>query len=230
MKDIEESQKSFYLKNFLQFGPHDARSLSWNDMNSQFLRFKKITELFKYETDPAQPFTIHEIGCGLGHFKKYLELNHYNCLYSGSDILPEYIESNRRQFNSEEFYLQSICEDYDAINPQIIGKDYYCLSGTFHTKEHNTIDKWENFIFKSISNMFRMAIKGIAFNFLTSHSDFYQETLYYVYPSTILTYMIENYSRFVCVLHDIPLFEFTVLAYKKDFIKKIFPDYEKYLK
>lgn len=226
MKKLEESQKKFYFSKFLNFGD-DPRSMSWNDKKSQYLRFQKISELFKYEKN-SETFSIHEVGCGLAHFKEFLDSFGYNCIYSGNDIITELIEHNKNKYPECHFSVQNIAVDYDQIDDAIKGKDYYCLSGTFHTKEDNSVQEWESFIFTSIKNMFKMAKKGVCVNFLTSYSDFYDKKLYYADPKEIMDWCVKNLSRFISIGHDIPLYEFFVCVYKEECIKEKFPDYGKY--
>ncbi len=222
---IEESQRRFYRAKFLQFGD-DPRSLSWNDWDGQYLRFKRICDLFKYERDGR--FTVHEIGCGLGHFKEYLDLAGYGPEYSGSDIVPDFIDHNKKKYPGNDFYLQSVCDEFERIDDRVKGKDYYFLNGSFHTKEDNTVEGWEAFVLKGMGNMFRMARKGICVSFLTAYSGFFRDRLYYADPGTILGYVIKNMSRFVTISHDIPLFEFFIFVYKEDFIKAQFPGFDRY--
>lgn len=227
MGKIEKTQKAFYLGKFKTFGD-DPRSLSWSDKKTQLLRFKRITELFKYEN--SHSFSVHEVGCGLAHFKEFLNTLCLNCIYSGSDIIPDFIEHNRRKYPQCDFLVQNIALDYDHIDKTIKGKDYYCISGTFYTKEDNSVKEWETFVFKSLSNMFEMAKKGIAFNFLTSYSNFYDKKLYYADPKKMIDWCLKNLSRFIAIFHDTPLYEFTVVVYKEKFIKEKFPKYKKYFK
>lgn len=223
---IEESQKKIYFSKFLNFGD-EPRSMSWNDKGSQYLRFRKIFGLFKYENS-SETFSIHEVGCGLAHFKEFLDNTRCNYVYSGSDIIPEFIDHNKNKYPECHFSVQNISDDYDQVEDAIKGNDYYCLSGTFHTKEDNAVPDWELFIYKSIENMFKMAKKGICFNFLTSYSEFYDEKLYYADPKEIMDWCVKNLSRFISIEHDIPLYEFFVYVYKEDYIKEKFPDYGKY--
>ena len=227
MKEIEDSQKKFYLKKFQYYGD-SPKSLSWNDKNSQYLRFRKIAELFKYEG--SNQFSVHEIGCGLGHFKEFLDECQESISYSGSDIVLEFIEMDKKKFPESLFFVENISNDIELINPSIKGQDYYCLNGTFHTKENNSVKEWESFVFKSTKNMFNMAKKGICINFLTSYSDFYNNNLYYGDPTQIFNWCITNCSRFVSICHDIPLYEFFVYIYKENFIKEKYPEFQKYFK
>jgi len=230
LSKIEDTQRDLYFNKYLKYGD-DSRALSWNDKDSHFLRFCKITDLFKYEEiHESNKFSVHEIGCGLGHFKEYLDIKKYKCKYSGSDIIPEFINHCKNKFNSEEFYLQSIADNYENIANNIKGNDYYFINGTFYTKENNSVEEWELFIYKSIDNMFKMANKGICINFLTSYSDYYDDNLYYADPKKIIDYVYNKLSRFFFISHDLPLFEFYVYVYKKEFMKNQFPYYNKYFK
>jgi len=226
MSKIQDSQKRLYSQKFQQYDD-DPRSLSWNDKNSQDLRFKEILDLLKYEKADNK-FTLHEIGCGLGHFYEYLKTTKYQVTYSGSDIVPSFIDTCRNKFPGTSFYLQDISADYEFIPEEIKNNDYYCLSGTFHTKEDNAPEDWEQFVFKSIRNMFRMAKKGICINFLTGYSEFFDEKLFYADPRVIFDWCVQNLSRFISIEHDIPLYEFTVCIYKEQFVREQFPGYGKY--
>ena len=227
--DIETSQKKLYLQKFTTYGD-DARSLSWNDRKTQYLRFSKISELFKYQRNDGSNFTVHEVGCGLAHFKEFLNECGYNCTYSGSDIIAEFIEQDKMRHPSNEFFQNNIAADYQTINENIKNKDYYCLSGTCHTKEDNSDDDWNKFISRAIKNMFKMANKAICINFLSTYSYFFDKRLYYCDPRVITDYAVKNLSRFVVVSHDVPLFEFFVYIYKEEFIRTVFAGYDKYFK
>jgi hypothetical protein len=227
MDPVAASQQEFYLKKFRHYGD-SPESLSWNDKKTQYLRFEKISELFRYER--SVPFSIHEIGCGLAHFREYLDEYPKPFTYSGSDILAEFIEMDKKKFPGCSFVVENISRDLDLLTPSIKGFDYYCLNGTFHTKEQNSVEDWEVFVCKSMKNMFSMAKKGICVNFLTSYSDYYDSNLYYADPKNILDWCVTNCSRFVSISHDIPLFEFFVFVYKEEFIRQQFPDFPKYFK
>jgi hypothetical protein len=54
--------------------------------------------------------------------------------------------------------------------------------------------------------------KGFAFNVLTKYSDrqHMKKHLYYADPAFLFDYCKKNFSKYVAVRHDYPLFEFTV--------------------
>ena len=111
MDEIIESQKRFYLKKFQQYGD-SPQSLSWNDKKSQYLRFQKITDLFQYEN--SNPFSVHEIGCGLAHFNEFMINYPANISYSGSDIVAEFVETNRKKASSL-FHVGSLKSSFPSF-------------------------------------------------------------------------------------------------------------------
>jgi hypothetical protein len=227
LNNLEGRQRDFYRKKYQEYGD-DPRSLSWNDRKSQFLRFDSLCDLFRFENNDR--FSVHEVGCGLGHFLEYLHGRDLYPVYSGSDIVPEFIEQSKKKFPDAEFYLENIASPYDEIEKRIKNCDYYCLSGTFNPKGDVPLADWENFIHRSISNMFRMARKGICFNFLTSYSDFKNPELYYADPRETIDYCIRHLSRFVAMSQTLPLFEFTVLVYRQEYIRKLHPGFTRYFR
>lgn len=227
MKHIEKSQHELYRNAFLQYG-NDPKALCWNNKKTQELRFQRIAEVLKYERMEA-PFSIHEVGCGLGHFNRFLiDQGCRAHTYSGNDIVEDFVLICRKQYPALTFTVESIAAPFEEISSSIKEKDYYCLSGTFHTKEDNTNKAWRHFVEVSMQNMYKMARKGICVNFLTTHADFYNPRLFYADPGDILHWSVKNLSRFVSVAHDIPLFEFFVYIYKPEFLKTVFPEYADY--
>jgi hypothetical protein len=64
--------------------------------------------------------------------------------------------------------------------------------------------------------MAQLSKKGFAFNILTGYSDPERQRadLYYADPLFFFDYCQKNFSRFVALLHDYPLYEFTILVKK----------------
>jgi len=224
---IESSQEKYYLSKFLIHGI-SPKALSWNDTSSQYLRFNYLSQLFKYEINSN--FSVHEVGCGLGHYYNYLRESLIVCDYSGSDIVPQFINYCQKNIPNSPFYLQSIVDNFENLKKTIGGRDYYILSGTFNTKDNNSINHWEKFVYAGIANMFSLSKKGVAFNFLTSHSDYFDNKLYYANPTKIFSWCTKNLSRFINISHDQPLYEFTVYVYKDKYIKSLYPKFQKYFK
>jgi hypothetical protein len=61
-----------------------------------------------------------------------------------------------------------------------------------------------------------LAIRGMAFNFLTKYSDaeFMRPDLYYADPCFFFDYCKKNFSKNVALLHDYKIYDFTILIRK----------------
>jgi hypothetical protein len=61
-----------------------------------------------------------------------------------------------------------------------------------------------------------LSLRGFAFTAQTVHSDrgWMRSDLSYADPSFWFEYCLRNFSRHVAVLHDYPLYEFTILVRK----------------
>jgi hypothetical protein len=223
MSRIIDDQISFYKSRFEKYGD-DPKSLSYNSVTSQNLRFKILSELFKFEVSDG--FSVHEVGCGLAHMRGYLLERGVGCEYSGSDICHEFIKSNRKKYPECDFWLQDMSLNLCDICSDAKGKDYYVQSGAFNPIGRTNKEDWERFVFSIISNMFQMCSKGIAFNFLTLYSDEECRSgdLYYADPCFVFDWCKRNLSRFVTLIEDSPFYEFTILVFREDFVRSLYPE------
>jgi hypothetical protein len=66
----------------------------------------------------------------------------------------------------------------------------------------------------TISDLASLGSRGFAFNALTTYSDADRQRpdLYYADPLVCFDHCRRTFSRFVTLLHDYPLYEFTMLV------------------
>jgi hypothetical protein len=166
---------------------------------------------------------------GLGAFGSYLGERHQHrkIAYSGSEILPEFVEGARQTHPSSEFFLRDITEQ-----PGPETYDYVILSGVFHQRRQTSIPDWEKFSRQLLRNSWSMCSKGLAFNFISPFVDFYQTEVYYANLPRVLQFVSEELSRFFVVNHSFALFEFTMLVYREGVFKErdSAPEFRKYFK
>jgi len=89
-------------------------------------------------------------------------------------------------------------------------------SGIFNVKLDTPTVDWERYVRDTLGTINALSRKGFAFNVLTKYSDadFMRPNLYYADPLFFFDYCKTNYSRFVTLLHDYPLYEFTIVVRK----------------
>jgi hypothetical protein len=92
--------------------------------------------------------------------------------------------------------------------------DYTVASGIFNVKLDISADEWAHYVLRTVDTIAKLSRKGFAFNALTKYSDAdrMRPDLYYADPFLLFDYCKTKISRFVSLLHDYPLYEFTVLV------------------
>ena len=194
--------KQLYDDNLDQFGL-DSKSVGWNTADSQSLRFEKLLSVVY---DKEIPFSVNELGCGYGELFKYSQnLKYHLNLYNGYDISSKMLDAAKEYLGSDKavFYKDSV------ISTEA---DYTITSGIFNVKFDHEQNSWEDFIKTTLVNMFENSRKGISFNLLTNYVDFNAENLYYADPAFFFNFCKLELSRYVSLLHDYKLYEWTIVV------------------
>lgn len=194
---------TYYTEKVKEYGA-TPRGVDWNSEESQYLRFDKISELLRDRTE----FSILDFGCGTGAYLKYLSEKDVACSYTGFDISPEMIETAKKVNTNlnGEFRTDLTGQNFD----------YVIASGIFNVRLQFNLDQWETYVHNTIEKLNQLSTKGFAFNILTLYSDEEKRRgdLYYADPLRYFDLCKKKYSRFVTLLHDYPLYEFTLLVRK----------------
>lgn len=201
--EILSRVQEYYDEKLRTHGP-TARGVDWKSPESQELRFAQLAKLIDHD----QPFTINDFGCGYGALIDFLESHGFQFRYVGFDISSEMI------VQAEELHagLRFVTERGDL--PEA---DYTIASGIFNVKLSTPEAEWKDYMLDVLDTMNSLSKRGFAFNALTKYSDaeFKRSNLYYADPLFFFDYCKTKYSKFVTLLHDYPLYEFTILVRKE---------------
>ncbi|GIV33640.1 MAG: putative methyltransferase [Chitinophagales bacterium] len=199
-----EKVEKLYSENLRKFGI-DPRSVGWTREGSQQLRFHKLLQIVQ---NKSEPFTLNEVGCGYGELYKYCKETGYNIQkYYGYDISTDMLEAARKYIGGPEVVLYH----KSRLESQA---DYAVASGIFNVKFDEDDQKWEAYVRDMIVNMSQFSVKGFAFNALTTYVDYKAPGLYYADPFYYFDFCKKNISRYVTLLHDYDLYEWTMLVTK----------------
>jgi SAM-dependent methyltransferase len=183
-----------------------ARGVDWNSIESQRLRFAQLLRICE-----DSEFSINDFGCGYGALADYLKENAYSFRYRGFDISSRMIEK-ARELHAE---MSEACfvNEKSAVMPA----DYTVASGVFNVRLQTPVTEWEEYLLQTLATLNDLSTKGFAFNALTKYSDpeFMRPDLYYADPLFLFDYCKTKFSRFVSLVHDYPLYEFTILVRKE---------------
>ncbi len=183
-------------------GANEAECVGWGSADSQEKRFRVLIEIGNLEN-----YSILDVGCGLGAFVDYIHKTHLDLSYTGTDINPNMIQGAQQRHSDIEFIHTDITYDGHALNDRKF--DYVFLSGALNLstdKHHDTIDS-------IMKEMFALAKKGVAINFLSVFSDYLTPGEYYCSPEDILQ-LAFSITKKVALRHDYMPHDFTIYLYK----------------
>jgi SAM-dependent methyltransferase len=202
---IRDRVEKYYTEKVQTHGA-TALGVDWNSPESQRLRFAQLVKVIDHE----KPFTINDYGCGYGAFVDYLSDNGLSFTYQGFDISAEMIAAARK------LHLSSHRVAFVTRESDLQPADYTVASGIFNVRLQTSEDEWKQYVLDTLHSVNDLSAKGFAFNVLTKYSDpeFMRPHLYYADPLLLFDYCKSKFSRFVALLHDYQLYEFTLLVRK----------------
>ena len=200
--ELLRQTRQYYDGKLAEHGP-TARGVDWNSEESQRLRFRELARLIEDDPDAS----VLDYGCGYGALRTYLRERGHRGPYIGFDISQRMIDAARAG-NADEG--ARFVADRDALERV----DYTLASGIFNVKQATSDEQWKAYVLDTIEDLSRVSQRGFAFNALSLYSDPEKRRtdLYYADPLELFEHCARRISRFVSLLHDTPLYEFTILV------------------
>lgn len=196
---------NYYSDKIIKNGP-TPQGVDWNSIESQVLRFKILSEVITEKNN----FSVLDYGCGFGSMYDFFKKEYQSLKYFGFDISNEMISQakNRNQNDTNSEWYTSL--------PSNIKVDYVIASGIFNVKLENSEEEWQKYILKTLTEINQIATKGFSFNILTKYSDqnYMKDSLHYADPLFLFDYCKQHFSKYVCLKHDYPLYEFSIIVRK----------------
>ncbi len=200
--------EKLYTDGIKQYGA-TPKAVGWKSMDDHNLRFEKLTSFIR---DIKAEISINDYGCGYCALLEYLENKGIKVnTYNGYDISQAMLEVAKHKLS---FFRARV----NLINSSEITTeaDYSFVSGTFNVKLDTPEREWEDFIKKILQQLNKFSLKGFAFNMLSTYVDYKEPHLYYGDPLFWFDYCKRNLARYVQLLHDYPLWEWTIIVKKED--------------
>ena len=195
--------REYYGHRLREHGP-TPRGVDWSSAESQERRFRELSRL--WDGDPAA--TIVDYGCGYGALARYLRTIGHTGEYTGYDVSEPMIATARGQAAG-----LADCR-FTSVRAELPRADYAVASGIFNVKMDTPVTEWHEYTLDTMSDLASLGSRGFAFNALTAYSDADRQRpdLYYADPLACFEHCRRTFSRFVALLHDYPLYEFTILV------------------
>lgn len=201
---IKNKVESYYTDKIKTHGT-SPQGVDWNSEESQELRFDQLSKVIDSESD----FSILDYGCGYGKYFEYLSKKFSDIHFTGLDLSEEMLKHAKILYPGKHTAWKAKLNTDESF-------DYVIASGIFNVRMEVSTPEWEDYIYSTLQEMNRVAKKGFSFNILTAYSDkeYMRDYLYYANPEDLFSYCKENFSKTVAILHDYPLYEFSVIVKK----------------
>lgn len=206
MNETLNKISNLYSNNLSEHGDQ-SKAVGWSTADSQELRFEKLTKVIP-EMDSS--FSVNDYGCGYGaHLEYLLQKKHSVVGYNGYDLSEEMLIMSKER-------LKDFNGDLKLINSSKISTpaDFTFVSGTFNVRFESTYEEWKQFIEGTLDMINETSDRGFSFNLLSKYVDWKEPHLFYGDPCYWFDYCKVNFSKQVTLLHDYPLYEWTILVKK----------------
>jgi cyclopropane fatty-acyl-phospholipid synthase-like methyltransferase len=202
-KIINEVNK-YYTDKIRQHGATPA-GVDWNSTESQEMRFGQLLKI----VDVDSSFSILDYGCGFGSLFTFMQEKYKDFKFTGFDISDEMLTAAKKESRSETAKWINKLETGQKF-------DFVVASGIFNVRQQFNDEKWLAYIYETLDTINSISTKGFSVNLLTSYSDkeYMKDYLYYADPMKLFDHCKKKYSKKVAILHDYPLYEFTLLVRK----------------
>ena len=151
-----------YTKRYKKFGPTPKGSF-WISKKRQYKRFEIILQEIQKISNGPQPIKLADIGCGYGAMADYListkQINTYS--YQGYDISPILIEECNKKFSDLNISF-SLGKKPNSLSMFTI------MSGTYNLTMTRDVLKWEEYVFKCLSECWKLTSNAMIFNLQVS--------------------------------------------------------------
>ena len=200
---LRDQARDYYEGKLRAHGATPA-GVDWNSQESQELRFALLAHLWRDQADAS----ILDYGCGYAALADYLRARGHRGSYIGFDVSEAMAEAAHAR--TAPLTDCRVTAQRESLQPA----DYAVASGVFNVKQQADEDAWRGYMWETIADLAALGTRGFAFNALTSYSDADKRRpdLFYADPLQAFDRCKRTYSRFVTLLHDYPLYEFTIIV------------------
>lgn len=179
-----------------------SQGVGWPDAGSHQLRLGKLCTVLGEDDGEV---TVNDLGCGYGALYQFLQDRGVRVgRYYGYDISREMLELAARALPGPNV-------DLIESDHLLHEADYSFACGIFNVRLEVDVAAWEAHVHRVLDDLHAHSRRGFAFNALSTHVDFRRDHLYYADPTAYFELCRQRYSRRVALLHDYPLYEWTMV-------------------
>lgn len=193
---------STFMDDLLQREGQTVLGVGWPNRENQETRFSQLLRLI----DPGLPeFTVNDLGCGFADLYEFIRARDLPMRgYRGYDLSEKMLEVAQGRVGPDAELVHS-----GELTEQA---DYSFACGIFNTRLEASDAEWLEYVKSAVRDLDAHSTRGFAFNSLTTYVDWREDHLFYADPTELFRFCKEEISSRVALLHDYPLWEWTILV------------------
>ena len=181
-----------------------SKAVLWNNPQTQYYRFYELTKDLELNSSTT---TVLDVGCGNGELYKFLNFIGFRGKYTGYDINDKLLKQAKKRFKNTEFL------NVDIMSSKVNKKyDYVLMSGVLNIN----VGQDMKFVTSFIKSMYDLCNNAAIFNAISTNVNFKEKKIYYIDPSKILNYCIENITKRVTIEHHNIPYNYTIYLYRAE--------------
>jgi SAM-dependent methyltransferase len=196
--------KDYFERTVAKGDSHEG--VGWPTLENQRIRFDAALRLIE---PGVGDFSVNDFGCGLAHLYDHIKARRLPMKsYRGYDLSEPSLEMARERLGDE---VELIRDDHLTEEA-----DYSLALGIFNARLDAAEEEWLAFMKSVAHDLYEHSARGCAFSSLSTYVDWMEPQLYYGDPMKMFAYCKEEISPRVALLHDYPIFEWTILIRRPD--------------
>ena len=189
-----------FMDDLLEKEGPTVKAVGWLTRENQRLRFSQLLRGLELG---GEPFTVNDLGCGLADLYGFIKNEGLPMRgYRGYDMSEKMLAAARERVGGDGELVQS-----DRVTESA---DYSFACGIFNTKLDATDEEWLDYMKSVVVNLSEHSERGFAFNSLSTYVDYRQDHNFYSDPVELFRFCKAEISPRVALLHDYPLWEWTI--------------------
>lgn len=184
-------------------------------MSTQSLLYRPGREELRYgaltaDIAPDRRSTVLDFGCGLAHLRDHLAEHVGDVVYTGVDVVPEFIDAASSRLPDDTFQLITSVDDLDGR------WDHVVASGTFNLRYEQDDDANFAYLTSMLTGLFERTDVTLSCDFLTSHVDFRHDGAHHQPIGQLTDFVATHLSRRFRIDHTYLPYEYALTVYADD--------------
>jgi len=184
----------------------------WMDREGALEKGVRRCEAIFRMIEAQRPFTVLDVGCGLGFAVPFLEERYGSIAgrYLGIDVSEPLVAEARRLWSTHRFEVRDI-----AANPMPgCSFDYTALNGVLTAKNSLSHEAMENFAYQLLECSWLATGEAMSFNVMSPHVDWTRDDLFHWPLDRAAAFCVSKLSRNINIIADYGLYEYTVQVFR----------------